>query len=1105
MDFRFPRSLGTSSLTFGLLLFAFGASALAQDPIYEFELLYEIDGDSQGDLLGASVDGIGDIDGDGRGDLVVGIQRQDPDGQTNAGSAMVFSGADGAPIYTFDGPIPGATFGNEVRGAGDVNGDNVPDIIVGALFDAPNGINRAGSATVFSGADGSVLYLFEGDTIQGLLGRSIDGAGDVNLDGFADLIVGATDDDNGLDSGSVTIFSGLDGSVIYDIPGDASLDAFGASVAGLGDLNNDGHADFAVGSRGAGSIVAGGGRVHVFSGIDGSVMYVYNGTVAGGALHIVASAGDVDADGTPDFMAAAPDAEQVFVYSGADGSLIHLLTGNSVGDGFGSRIAGIGDANNDGVQDLLVGAPTDDRNGAGAGSATVYSGDDASVLFTFDGDAGDRIGSGVAALGDVNGDLCDDFVVGGFFDDNTATNSGSVKVFVFSGAACTPDETVPLVTITAPLDDTVFGVTSVMLDATIVDESSTVVTSTPAGISESLPAGGGSVSGLVALDVEGTNLLVVSAEDAAGNVGGTAVTVLRDTIDPAITLVSPGAGAILSISPATLTLQIDDATATDITFGENVDSLGRGGGVIMGDVDLVEGLNTITVSATDEAGNVGSLTFSLTLDLSAPLVTLDNPDDGACFGPDSTTVPVTVTVDDLTATTITSNVTGMATSLPAGGGVLTGTFDLGEGFNQIEITVTDSVGRVGSALNTVLLDTIGPDVQITSLDADIPVRATLDLNAIAQDVLPGTDVASVTFQVDGSTVSQVIIGPYETVFDSTTVADGFHAFSAIAADGKGNLGSDEVSVLVDNTVPTLTFDSVMDGDIVSGTLALELSLSDAGSGLTDVEVLVAGVAPTVDPSEEFVNPQGTAFVVGEQDTTILADGLLVLQATAHDAAGNEVVAQITVTVDNTAPENSVAYPPAGICVVGTITILVSGIDANLDHIELLIDGDLVATSTVSPLSFDYDTLQHLDGQLDITAIVYDSTDHVASNSLSVIVDNIYFRFTPTVLSLSGTLPDCFGVLKGTNLALVLPTENHVIELRVPGGNPVMVDPTWDGDDEIIAGTLPKLNMRFSRDELRASIAAGIAAGKIRATANRVALQCWVDGLKQGQLRLTLER
>jgi len=1105
MDLRIPRSLGISTLALGFLSFALPAQAMAQDPIWEFELLYEIDGNSQGDLLGASCDGIGDIDGDGRGDVVVGIQREDPSGVTNAGAAMVFSGATGTPIYTFDGPSQGAFFGNEVRGAGDVNGDNVPDIICGAIFDGPNGINRAGSATVFSGADGSVLYVFEGDTIQGLMGRSVDGAGDVNLDGFDDLIVGATDDDNGLDSGSAVIFSGLDGSIIYDIPGDAGLDAFGASVAGLGDLNNDGHADFAVGSRGAGSVVNLGGRVHVFSGIDASVMYVYDGTVLDGALHIVGSAGDVDDDGTPDFMAAAPDAELVYVYSGSDGSLIHLLQGNSAGDGFGSRVAGIGDANNDGVQDLLIGAPTDDRNGGAAGSATIYSGDDASVIFTFDGDPGDRIGSAVAGLGDVNGDLCDDFMVGGFFDDNTATNSGSVKVFVFSGDVCTPDETAPVVTITAPADDDVFGTTSITLDATVVDDSSTVVTSTPAGISESLPEGGGNVSGLVPLDVEGDNILVVSAEDAAGNVGGTAVTVIRDTIDPAITLVSPASGSILAVSPATLTLQIDDATATDITFGANVDALGRGGGIVVGDVVLIEGLNNITVTATDEAGNVGTLVFPLTLDLTAPLVTVDNPADGDCFGTELTTVPVTATIDDLTATTITTNVAGMATSLPPGGGVLTGTFDLAEGFNQIQVTATDAVGRVSSALNTVLLDTIGPNVQITSLDPAIPVRGTLDLNATAQDVLPGTDVASVTFQVDGNTVSQVIIGPYETVFDSATIADGFHDFTAIAADGKGNIGSDEVSILVDNTAPALTFDSVMAGDIVSGTLALELSLSDAGSGLTDVEVLVAGMAPTVDPSEEFVTPQGTAFVVGEQDTTLLPDGLLFLEARAHDDAGNETVVQFTVTIDNTAPATPLTFPAHGACVMDTITIVVTGIDANLDHIDLLLDGVLVATSTTSPLLFEYDTHERLDGGMTITASVFDSADHVATSEIAVFVENIAFRFAPTVLSLTGTLPYCYGVLKGTNLDLVLPTESHVISIQVPGGNPVMVDPTWDGDDAIVPGSLPKLNMRFSRAELRASIQAGIASGQIRATANKVLLKCFIDGQKQGQMRLMLER
>ena len=252
-----------------------------------------------------------------------------------------------APLYTLDGENLYDRFGWSVSGAGDIDGDGKADLVIGIPF--PD--DYRGTVRVVSGSDGSVLYNFDGDNAQDRFGLSVSGAGDVDGDGRADLIVGAPA--TRFRSGSARVLSGSDGSVLYNFDGDSEGDQFGNSVSGVGDVNGDGRADLIVG---------------------------------------------------------AADDRIAHVFSGSDGSVLHTFTG---APSFGGAVSGAGDVNGDGASDLIVGAELDSPNGTWSGSARVLSGSDGSVIFNFDGDGGsDFFGGAVSGVGDVNRDGAPDLIVG---------------------------------------------------------------------------------------------------------------------------------------------------------------------------------------------------------------------------------------------------------------------------------------------------------------------------------------------------------------------------------------------------------------------------------------------------------------------------------------------------------------------------------------------------------------------------------------------------------------------------------------------------------------------------------------------------------------------
>ncbi|WP_281018349.1 MULTISPECIES: tandem-95 repeat protein [unclassified Minwuia] len=667
-DSNFGRATGTAEINVNAVNDApqvLVSNAIALSDVRAGDGGFIMNGIADSDLAGRGPRGAGDVNGDGIVDVIVDARHADVNGNNSGSAYVVFGKADGTAVnladvsagtggFAIQGRPQGELAGSSVDGIGDLNGDGLDDLLVGAYRFS----GQTGSAyVVFGKADGTTVELsdvFNGnggffirpDQTGQSLGNAISSAGDVNGDGIEDLIVGASRDDaNGFDSGAAfVIFGKADTSEVrisdirsgngggFVIKGAAGTSGAGFSVSDAGDVNGDGLADMLVGAP-----LGGQGAAYVVFGkadstaIDlGDVEAGIGGFAITGSSPLdnigqaVSGAGDLNGDGLDDLIVGSPQSNANGVRSGiahviygkADGDTVDLdnftesvdgfsIVGASADDRAGYAVAGVGDFDGDGLDDIAVSSPTAALDSGGAGMTYIVLGtagaqgnvDLADVENGIGGIAifSNGVGNSVSAIGDMNNDGRADIIMGAQSENNGAPRSGGAYV-VFGREATPdvvvdPDQSVAVSNISVSDVDAAEGTGEVEIVLTVgngvLSVSGTVAVVAGNGTSELILTGDlADVNGLLDTltytpdpDFSGTDNLDVQVTDL-GNTGLGGPLSATDSV--AIT-VTPAGLVIESDAPVIEGGDLDDQITVTGTGGSNVAGLGGNDTILGGD------------------------------------------------------------------------------------------------------------------------------------------------------------------------------------------------------------------------------------------------------------------------------------------------------------------------------------------------------------------------------------------------------------------------------------------------------------------------------------------------------------------------------------------
>lgn len=433
----------------------------------------------------------------------------------------------------------------------------------------------------------------------------------------------------------------------------------------------------------------------------------------------------------------------------------------------------------------------------------------------------------------------------------------------------------PSLVITSPVDGSATNVQTISVTGTVSDSVSTVSSVTVNGVQATIT--GGTFSASVTLS-NGQNTITVVAGNAVGLNTTETVTVTLDTDNPVLNVASPADGAILSSNTVPVSGTATDATSGIASLAVNGATVPVGtDGSFSANVAMPDGAGSITVTATDRAGNTTQITRSITVDTSPPQLVVVSPADGLITAQASLTV--SGTVEDSISGVPSVLVNGQSAAVS--GGTFSLAVTLSESENEITVTATNGAGLSTTISRSVILDTVPPVLTVESpTGGEITTNPSFTLSGTASDATSG--ISSVT--INGEAVD-LTGGAFSK---AVTLLEGTNQFVFVATDNAGLQTTVTRTVMLDTVNPALSVTSPPD-DLMTNNPALTISgtASDATSGLVSVTINGSPVTVT-----DGAFSQAVTMEEGQNEYTIVAT----------DAVGHTSTVTRSVLLDTTPPE-----------------------------------------------------------------------------------------------------------------------------------------------------------------------------------------------------------